>query len=259
MRVLIADDEPLALQHLERALLCIPEVEVAATCASGGEAQRLIQQMKPDVAILDIQMPELTGLALADRIRPGDHVPEIIFLTAYSEYAVKAFDLAAADYLLKPLNFDRLRAAVRRAKARVDARGADRRFAELQSLVASLDQAGPRVPHETTMWVRKPGGLHRLELQTIHYLEADGDYVELHAPDEIHMVRDTISAIEQRLDPARFARCHRSTIVNLERVRSLRRRTGKGLVLTLVTGKELRVGPSYVERITDLMKVRKWR
>lgn len=259
MKVLIADDEPLALKRLEQALACIPEVELVAAARTGGDAHRLIQQLTPDVAVLDIQMPDVDGLSVIERLRPNDHIPEIIFLTAYPEFAVRAFDVAAADYITKPFEFERLRSAVRRAKSRLDARTADERFSQLQTLVAAAqDQTGDR-HYEQEIWIRKPTGLYRLAVQTVDFLEAQGDYVELHADTSSHMVRDTITSLEQRLDPARFARCHRSVIVNLERVRSLRRRAGKGLILSLATGKELAVGPSYVDKVSELMKVRRWR
>lgn len=259
MKVLIADDEPLALKRLEQALACIPEVEMVGAVRSGGDAERLIQQLRPDVAILDIQMPGVDGVTLVERLQPADHIPEIIFLTAFSEYAVRAFDIAAADYITKPFEFERLRAAVRRAKGRLEARSADDRFAQLQKLVAASQDAAKAAHYETEIWVRKATGLHRLALDQVDYVEAQGDYVELHLQAASHTLRDTISSLEQRLDPARFLRCHRSVIVNMERVRGLRRRTGKGFILTLSTGKELVVGPSYVDQVTQSMKIQRSR
>ena len=259
MKVLIADDEPLALARLEQALACIPEVEVVAALHSGGDAERLIQQLKPDIVVLDIQMPGVDGMTLVERMQPADHIPEIIFLTAFSEYAIRAFDIAAADYITKPFEFERLRAAVRRARGRLEARSADDRFAQLQKIVAASQDAARTAHFDTEIWVRKPTGLHRLALDQVDYVEAQGDYVELHLPGASHTLRDTISALEQRLDPARFLRCHRSVIVNKERVRSLRRRAGKGLILTLSTGKELVVGPSYVDQVAQAMNVHRSR
>ena len=180
MNVLIADDEPLALKRLEQALACIPEVEVVGAVRSGTDAQKLIQHLKPDIAILDIQMPGVDGLTLVERLQPADHIPEIIFLTAFSEYAVRAFDIAAADYITKPFEFERLRAAVRRAKVRLEARSADDRFAQLQKLVAASQDVAKGGQFETEIWIRKPTGLHRLALDLVDYVEAQGDYVELH-------------------------------------------------------------------------------
>lgn len=259
MKVLIADDEPLALTRLEQALTCIPEVELVGAARSGRDAHRLIQQLSPEIAILDIQMPDIDGLSVIERLRPHDHIPEIIFLTAFPEFAVRAFNVAAADYVTKPFDFERLRSAIRRAKARLDARTADERFAQLQKLVAASQAPGRDSRYEQEIWIRKPGGLYRLAFDTVDFLEAQGDYVELHGETGSHMVRDTISSLEQRLEPTRFARCHRSVIVNLGRVRGLRRRAGKGLMLSLATGKELAVGPSYVDKMSELMKVKRWR
>jgi DNA-binding LytR/AlgR family response regulator len=259
VKVLIADDEPLALARLRQALACIPEVELIAEARSGDEALRLIRQFKPDVVVLDIEMPGLDGLAVAARLRPTDPVPEVIFVTAFTHHAVQAFELDAADYLTKPFDFERLRAAIRRAKGRLEARHSDQRFAELQTLVVSLQQASGPSTHETEIWVRRSDGLHRQPLEEVDHILAQGDYIELHAGGVAHLVRDTISALEQRIDPARFVRCHRSVIVNLSFVRGMRRRSGRKLVLTLTDGKEILVGPSHIDRVTLAMKVRPWR
>lgn len=259
MRVLIADDEPLALARLTQALTCIPEVELVAAARSGEEALQFIRGLKPDVAILDIQMPGLNGLGVVDRLKPSDPIPEVIFVTAFTQHAVKAFEMDAADYLTKPFEFERLRAAIRRAKGRLEARNADQRFAQLQALVASLQAAEDAPAHETEIWVRKSDGLHRQPLADVSHIQAQGDYVELHTATGFHLVRDTISSLEQRIDPARFVRCHRSVIVNRDFVRGVRRRQGRKLVLTLTDGRELQVGPSHVDRVSAAMQVPTWR
>lgn len=259
MKILIADDEPLALARLRQALACIPEVELVAEARSGDEALRLIRHLKPDVAVLDIQMPGLDGLAVAARLRPTDPVPEVIFVTAFTQHAVQAFELEAADYLTKPFDFERLRAAVRRAKGRLEARHSDQRFTELQTLVASLQQTPGPSEHETDIWIRRADGLHRQPLDEVDHILAQGDYIELHTRGTTHLVRDTISSLEQRLDPASFVRCHRSVIVNLRFVRGMRRRGGRKLILNLTDGKEILVGPSHVDRVTTAMKIRPWR
>lgn len=259
MRVLVADDEPLALARLKQALACIPEVEVIAAARSGEEALRLIHSLHPDLAILDIQMPGLDGLSVVARLRPSGPVPEIIFVTAFTQHAVQAFELNAADYLTKPFEFERLRAAIRRAQARLDARNSDQRFAQLQVLVAALQQTVEPSLHETEIWIRRSDSLHRQSLEEVDHILAQGDYVELHTRGAAYLVRDTISSLEQRIDPARFVRCHRSVIVNLTFVRGMRRRAGRKLTLTLVDGKEITVGPSYVEQVSKIMNVKPWR
>ena len=259
MKVLIADDEPLALARLKQALACIPEIEVVAAARSGEEAVQLIRSLSPDLAILDIQMPGLDGLGVVVRLRPTDPVPEVIFVTAFTQHAVRAFELNAADYLTKPFEFERLRAAIRRARGRLDARNSDQRFAQLQTLVASLQQSAEPSVHETEIWVRRADGLYRQPLDEVDHILAQGDYVELHTRGAAYLVRDTISALEQRIDPARFVRCHRSVIVNLAFVRGMRRRAGRKLALTLTDGKEIQVGPSYFEQVWRSMNVKPWR
>ncbi|MEN5169318.1 LytTR family DNA-binding domain-containing protein [Brevundimonas pondensis] len=259
MKVLIADDEPLALARMRQALACIPEVELIAAARSGETALQLIRSLAPDIAILDIEMPVMDGLGVVARLRQSDTIPEIIFVTAFTQHAVQAFELNAADYLTKPFEFERLRAAIRRARGRLEARNSDQRFAELQALVATLQQASPPSSHETEIWVRRADGLYRQPLDEVDHILAQGDYVELHTRGASYLVRDTISALEQRIDPARFVRCHRSVIINLAFVRGMRRRAGRKIILTLLDGKEIQVGPSYWDQITKTMNVKPWR
>ncbi|WP_333591051.1 LytR/AlgR family response regulator transcription factor [Brevundimonas sp.] len=260
MRILIADDEPLALRRLETALACIPEAEIVATASTGGEARRLIARHRPDVAILDIEMPDQTGLSVIETIGPDDHMPEVIFATAFRHYAVQAFELAAVDYLTKPIAFERLRDAVRRARTRLNARSADQRFADLQALVATLqsEDADGSNGHDGHLWVRRRDEMIRLPVGLIRLIEAQGDYVMLYTADGDILHRETVSSLESRLDPAAFARCHRSTIVNLDQVRAFRRR-GKGLTLSLTDGRTIDVGPTYVDRLMNVTRLKRWR
>lgn len=260
MRILIADDEPLALRRLETALACIPEAEIVAAASTGGEARRLIAKHRPDVAILDIEMPDRSGLSVVEDIGPEDHMPEVIFATAFRHYAVRAFELAAVDYLTKPIAFERLRDAVRRARARLDARGADQRFSDLQTLVATLQMESGQNGggHDTHLWVRRRDEMVRLPVSLIRLIEAQGDYVMLHTAEGEILHRETVTSLESRLDPVAFARCHRSTIVNLDHIRGLRRR-GKGLTLSLTDGRSIDVGPSYVERVMEATRLKRWR
>lgn len=259
MKILIADDEPLALARLKQALACIPEVELVASAHTGEETLQLIRSLQPDVAILDIQMPSLNGLGVVSRLCLADTIPEVIFLTAFTQHAVDAFALNAVDYLTKPFEFERLRAAIRRARIRLDARKSDQRFAELQTLVASLQQTAEPALHETEIWIRRADGLHRQPLEDVDHILAQGDYVELHTRGAAYLVRDTISSLEQRIDPTRFVRCHRSVIVNLAFVRGIRRRVGRKLALTMSNGREITVGPSYADSVSKVMKIKPWR
>jgi DNA-binding LytR/AlgR family response regulator len=261
IRILLADDEPVALERLELAITCIPDAELVGTARNGRQALALIRQLKPDVAVLDIQMPGKDGFAVIDAIGAGDHIPEIVFVTAFHEHAVQAFEVQAIDYLLKPVPFDRFREAIDRARARLLARKADARFAELQQLIASLQSAAadgqPRRAQD--VWVRTRDGLVRVELGALDLIEAEGDYVSLHVGERAYLFKDTMAGFESRLDPAAFLRVHRSTIVNIARVKRLcRSGTGRPMA-ELECGRCVRVGPSYERSVLDALNATPWR
>lgn len=262
IRILLADDEPIALDRLELAVAGIPDAQLVAKARNGKEALGLIRELKPDIAVLDIQMPVKDGFAAIAELRPGEHLPEIIFVTAYQEHAVRAFEVHAVDYLLKPVSFERFREAVRLAKARLDARAAEVRFAELQQLIASLRASGGpegAVAYEREFWVRTRERLVRVAVDSIDAITAEGDYVLLHVGDRSHLLKDTISSLAARLDPSTHLRVHRSTIVNLRQVSSLRRRGPKAMSLTLATGADYAIGPNYVETVLKVVNAKRWR
>ncbi|WP_457095670.1 LytR/AlgR family response regulator transcription factor [Lysobacter sp. P5_B9] len=262
IRILLADDEPIALDRLELAVAGIPDAELVAKARNGKEALTLIRELKPDIAVLDIQMPVKDGFAAIAELKPGEHLPEIIFVTAYQEHAVRAFEVHAVDYLLKPVSFERFREAVRLARARLEARAAEVRFDELQHLIASLQAAGNpenASSFEREFWVRTRDGIVRVPVETIDAITAEGDYVLLHAGGRSHLLKDTISSLATRLDPAVHLRVHRSTIVNLKQVTSLHRRGPKGMSLTLASGADHAIGPNYVETVLKVVNARRWR
>lgn len=262
VRVLIADDEPVALDRLEHALACVPEAELVASARTGAQTLTLIRELKPEVVILDIAMPGLTGLDVIARLKNSEALPEVIFITAFGEHAIAAFDLHAVDYLLKPVPFERLRDALRRAKARLDAKAADERFAELQMLIETLrrtQSAAPTAAYERELWVRQKGELERLPVEFIDAIEAEGDYVMVHSGQASHLIKDTIVSLQSRLDPARFVRVSRFMLVNAERVRTLRRPGKKGLSLVLQTGVQVTVGRGYVADVLEALNARRWR
>ncbi|MEZ0471765.1 LytR/AlgR family response regulator transcription factor [Luteimonas salinilitoris] len=263
IRILLADDEPVALERLEVAVACIPDAELVASARNGRQALELLRELRPEIAVLDIQMPGKDGFAVIEAIRAEDFVPEIIFVTAFHEHAVRAFEFHAVDYLLKPVAFDRFREAIDRARARLRARTADARFAELQKLIASLQASATErsadTAHAREVWVRTQGGLVRVQLDTVDLIAAEGDYVSLHVGDRSYLLKDTMAALELRLDPALFLRVHRSTIVNLSRIDSLRRRGPRALSLVLAGGKAVAVGPNYVDATIEALHARRWR
>jgi DNA-binding LytR/AlgR family response regulator len=261
MRVIVADDEPLALATMQSSLACIPAVEVVGRARNGVEALAMIRSLKPDLVILDIEMPGRSGLSVIESLRPGEAIPEVIFSTAFSHYAVKAFEVNAVDYLTKPVSFERLREAVGNAGERLAARTANQRFAELQALIAALQAEAESDGHvyEQDLWIRRKEGLERLPVKTIDLIEAQGDYVNLHVGDDMYMVRDTVSSLAHRLNPALFVRSHRSFLVNITRVRGIRRKTGGQMELTLDTGRLVAVGPSYAESTLKAVNAKRWR
>jgi len=258
MRVLIADDEPLALRRLSTALACVPEAEIVGVAESGEQALRLLAELRPDLVVLDVHMPGPDGLDVAARVRRAQPEMEVIFVTGLEQHAIRAFDLGAADYVLKPVSFERLREAVRRAAARLQARSADARFAELERRLETLAGHDGR-GYDREIWARDGQGLARVPVESIDRIEADGDYVIAHVGDAAHLMHGTLRALEQRLDPSQFLRVHRSTIVNAARIRAIRRRAGGKLRLTLHDGATVEVGPSFTEQVLAAVGARRWR
>lgn len=214
MRVLIADDEPLVRDAVRDAVAAEPDVEVVAECGDGEAALRLATELRPDVLFLDVQMPGLTGLDVAERLDPSLGAA-VIFVTAYDHYAVRAFELASADYVLKPFEPARVRAALARVRER---RGSN--VAELRALLADL-RAGP--PSYLARFVASLAGrLRVIPVEDVIWIEAADNYVQVHTAAGSALVRETMKTLEARLDPARFVRVHRSAIVAMGRVRELR-------------------------------------
>jgi DNA-binding LytR/AlgR family response regulator len=261
MRVLIADDEPLALRRLTTALACVPEAEVVGVAETGDQALRLLQELQPELVVLDVHMPGPDGFDVAARLRRLLPSAEVIFVTGMEQHAIRAFDLGAADYVLKPVSFERLREAVRRAGARLQARSADARFAELERRLEALAaRDGPDGRgYDREIWARDSQGLSRVPVEDIDRIEADGDYVIAHVGQATHLMHETLRSLEQRLDPAQFLRVHRSTIVNASRIRALRRRPNSKLRLTLSDGSAVEVGPSFTESVLKAVNARRWR
>ncbi|RZJ92936.1 MAG: response regulator transcription factor [Brevundimonas sp.] len=242
MRILLVDDEPAALERLAALLSQAPDVSVVGTARNGREAAQAIADLHPDLVLLDIQMPEASGLAVAAALPPEDR-PEIIFVTAFELYAADAFEVEAADYLLKPVRFDRLRQAIERARRRQSQRTALARAADALAAPADEDPDG--------FWVQVRTGFVRVPLGDIDWIEAAKDYVLLHTATRSHIHRATMNALERKLNPAELTRVHRSAFVRPARVTEVKR-LGKGLIsLVLQDGVNVAVGPSYVNAVTE--------
>ncbi len=245
MRVLLVDDEPLALDRLSAFFADIEGVEVVGRAADGNQALERIRELKPDLVIMDIQMPGKTGLRAAADI-DVDPRPELVFVTAHEHYAPDAFEVDAADYLLKPVRFDRLRQAVDRARRRRAQRSSAERAAELEAEVASL-RSGTAVqpPGDDGFWIPERHGQRRVPLEAIGWIEAARDYVLLHTELRSYLLRITMAALEERLAGSALLRVHRSAFVRPDLVVEVKRE-GRSLALVLAHGAEVQVGPSYV-------------
>jgi DNA-binding LytR/AlgR family response regulator len=238
MRVLLVDDEPPALERLAAFFVNITGTTIVGTAVNGIEAQDAIERLRPDLVMLDIQMPEMGGLALAGTL-PFDARPEIVFVTAFEQFAPDAFEVEAADYLLKPVRLDRLRQAVERAKRRQAGRRAAHHVAP-----------EPASNFDDAIWVPLRDGQTRVPVASIDWVEAAGDYAMLHTPLRSHLLRTTMSALEKRIDPAELMRVHRSAFVRLSRVVEMRRIDKWLLTLVLSDGAEVAVGPNYAKAVT---------
>lgn len=246
-RVLIADDEPLARERLRSLLANAPGMEVIGECADGPSAIAAIQQMKPDLVFLDVQMPGNTGFDVIEAIGPAK-MPFVIFVTAYDKYALRAFDVHALDYLLKPFDRDRFDQALARARQQLDRQSGGELERRLLELVQDLKPAAQRLER----FVIKSGGrVFFVRAADIDWIEAAGNYVKLHVGTESHLFRETMNAIESQLDPDNFFRIHRSHIVNIERVKELQPWFNGEYVVFLKSGTRLTLSRGYREKLQD--------
>ena len=217
IRTLIADDEPLARERVRMLLDSEAEFEIVSECSNGTEALHAIQKLSPDLVFLDVQMPELTGFDVLDRLDPT-RMPTVIFVTAYDQYALKAFEVCALDYLLKPFDRERFTKTLARAKVELERRKTGLASEQLLKFIAELQR---HKKHADKFIIRAGGRVFFLRTDEIDWIEAAGNYVRLHAGKDEYLYRETMTKLESQLDPERFARIHRSTIVNIERIKEL--------------------------------------
>ena len=248
LEVLIVDDEPLARERIRDLLADEPDIRVAGESASGRAAIRAISERKPALVFLDVQMPGIDGFGVVEQLGPA--APVIVFVTAYDQYALRAFEVHALDYLLKPFDRERFQTALARAREAIRLRsggGADDRVAGL------LETLAARQRHPERLLV-KAGGKERLvAVQDIDWFEAAGNYVRLHLAGERLLLRDTMAHLEKRLDPERFARIHRGTIVNLARVKELEPWFHGDYTVRLHDGRKLTLSRGYRGRLLTLL------
>ena len=230
LATLVVDDEPLALERMEHICAGLPQLRVIGTARDGAAALAAIEELQPDLILLDMTMPELDGLAVARALTRREHAPAVIFVTAHGNFAVEAFDLEAVDYVLKPVTPERLERAVSRAVSRRSIR--ERGEAEWLS----------------EFWVPYRSELLRIAAADVDRIDAERDYVRLHVGPRSYLLLQTVSGLEARLDPERFIRLHRSTILRRDRIRGLRH-DGLGVwSAELEDGSQVRIGRTYLTR-----------
>ena len=217
IQTLIVDDMLLARERISMLLDTDPEIEIVGECADGDDAVQALKSLKPDLVFLDVQMPALDGFGVIEQIGI-EQMPVVVFVTAYDEFAIKAFEVSALDYLLKPFEEQQLRRAVKRAKGEIKKRQANNLNDHLRQLLTAVK---PETKYLNRIVVKSAAQTILVQTEDIDWIGAAGNYLELHVGKETYLIRERISRIEQKLDPKKFARIHRSTIINLDRVKTL--------------------------------------
>lgn len=250
IRALIVDDEPAARALLRHMLEDEPGVSVVGECENGGEAVRWLTKEEADLVFLDIRMPGLDGFEVLRRTDPAD-LPPVVFVTAHDEFAVRAFEAQAWDYLLKPFDAERLRQTLARARERLTAPDAGALAERLEEL---LQELSPRQRPVERLSVRKGRARLTIRVADICWIEADSNYVRLHLADDSYLARSSLSALEEKLDPDRFVRIHRSAIVNVDRIDRLEPCGHGDQLLTLAGGRQLTLSRRYRHRLERVLE-----
>jgi two-component system LytT family response regulator len=250
LRVLIVDDEPLARQRLVDLLRHEERVDIVGMADNGPSAIQAIHSLRPDLVFLDVQMPGKTGLEVVREIGPGA-MPPVIFVTAYDQYALQAFDVSAIDYLVKPFDDERFEQAFRRARRMIELEEIGDLRERLMSLLDGRpsESVSTKTPYLERIPVEMPGKVRVVPVADIQYFTASGPYVELHTAERTHLIRASIQTLEEQLDPATFLRIHRSIIVRLDLIDTFIRGAGGDYEVVLKTGARLKVSRSRREEL----------
>ncbi|MFO0040696.1 MAG: LytR/AlgR family response regulator transcription factor [Pseudomonadota bacterium] len=260
LRAVLVDDEPLARRGLQIRLAAQRDVEVVAECANGIEALRAVADHHPDLMFLDVQMPGLDGFATLREL-PADSLPLVVFVTAFDHYAIRAFEASAIDYLLKPIDDTRLVQSLDRVRQQLREQRAEAHCARLLDLLRRMSGKAARTldealgagsvpgPRSQVIAFKDGNRIVRLDVAQIRWIDAAGDYLCVHSDDETLVVRGTLRDIEQRLDAQGFTRIHRSTIVNVRRVRELRSHINGEFFVVLQSGQTLKLSRTYRDRL----------
>ncbi len=255
IRTIIVDDEKLAIQGMQHRLEKFDDIEIIATCHNGRDAIRRIKTLKPDLVFLDIQMPGFDGFSVVEGIMDIEP-PLFVFATAYSEHAIRAFEAQAIDYLMKPIEEDRLADTLERVRLRLADKKIGEEAEKLRNVLKTIDpSAANRIDeasedsmsarYEKLINVKDRGQIFRVDVDTIERIDAAGDYMCIHTADNSLILRETMKDLEKRLDPRVFKRVHRSAIVNLDQVREVKPHTNGECFLILESGAQVKVSRSY--------------
>ena len=253
LRALVVDDEPLARDAVRRVLASRSDVTVVGDCGDGGEAVARIRRERPDLVLLDVQMPEAGGFEVCRQVGAAD-MPTVVFVTAHDRYALEAFRVHAVDYVLKPFDDDRLHEAVSRAVRRTRLENAEALSARLHALLDVVERPPPARSAEPIrrITVKTRHGVRYVPVEEIEWLESERNYVHIHASGDVHTIRATLTEVAGRLDPGQFVRVHRSRVVNLDRVAEVQPWYSGDYLAILKSGERLRVSRRYKDGLLRL-------
>lgn len=251
IRTLIVDDMRLARARVRRFLNADKEIEVIGECESGSEAVAAISELKPDLVFLDVQMPEMDGFDVIESLG-AEKMPCVIFVTAFDHFALRAFEVAALDYILKPFDAERFAAALGRAKTTLAQNSAG---ASEQRLISLLDQIKNQPKFLKRIAIKTGGRTIFLPTDEIDWIKSEGNYLEIHAGRSKYLLRETLSALEAKLDREKFVRIHRSTILNAERIREMHPLFNGDQEITLIDGKKLTLSRTFRENLLSLLDI----
>jgi two-component system LytT family response regulator len=255
IRSIIVDDEPMARTRVAKLLAQDPSIEVLSECRNGPEALECVKKCRPDLLFLDVQMPGMDGFQVMEQLtRTNGHglVPFVVFVTAHDQYALKAFDVNAVDYLLKPYDDQRFFASLEKAKRFIEQRTSSKLTGKLMDLMREHLQEN--LEFTESFLIKDKGREHKVRVDDVFYLRSEGNYIMLQLKDRHFLYRITMNAVETELDPARFLRIHRSYIVNRAHVRSSRYSGNNEFVFTMANGERIISGRSYKEQIARVLE-----
>jgi two-component system, LytTR family, response regulator len=256
IKTLIVDDEPLARRNIRLLLERDPQIDIIGECRNGSEAVSAIRSFSPELIFLDIQMPEMDGFDVLQQVGP-EQIHAIVFVTAFDQYALKAFEVHALDYLLKPFDDVRFQKALQTAKSQIEQREIDKLTKKLLALLEdrlSTQEMRSQETYLTRLMIKLTNRVILVNVSEIDWIEADGNYAKLHVGRKSHMLREKMHDLEARLDPQQFVRIHRSIIVNLDRIKELYPHFNGDYMIVLADGTQLKLSRSRREHLESRLK-----